>query len=452
MSTLLIKDASYIVTMDESQPLLRDASIFIRDGQIEAIGEGLWTQADEVVAAKGRIVYPGLVNTHHHLYQVLTRNLPRVQRMELFDWLKILYRLWRGIDGEMVYTAAQVGLGELVRYGCTTSADHHYVFPPGQGDLIDRQIEAAQTLGIRFHATRGGMSLGESAGGLPPDDLVQSSAVILKDSQRLIETYHDPAPLAMTRVALAPCSPFSVTADLLRESAALARAYGVRLHTHLAETKDEERFCLATTGRRPLDYMEEVGWLGEDVWYAHGIYLNDDELQRMAFTGTGVAHCPVSNMKLSSGVVRLPKMLKQGVPVGLAVDGSASNDGSDLLAEIRTAYLLHRLQYGGEAPTAEEILALATRGSARLLGRDDIGVLAIGKAGDLFIVSTDRLEMAGTLEDPVTIPAVVGINRPVDMTVVNGRVIYRDGVFAAMDEQGVARRAEKMAHRLLRQI
>jgi len=448
MSTLLIKDADYIVTMDPEQPLLERASLFIRNGRIEAIGQGLWPEADEVVDARGMIVYPGLINTHHHLYQVLTRNLPSVERMELFPWLKTLYRIWRQINGELVYYAALVGLGELIRYGCTTSADHHYVFPPGQTDLIDRTIEAASRLGIRFVATRGSMSLGESQGGLPPDDLTQSPEEILRDSQRLIETYHDPSPLAMIQVALAPCSPFSVTADLLQESAALARSSGVRLHTHLAETRDEEVFCLETFGKRPLDYLEELGWLGPDVWFAHGIYFNDAELKRLAETGTGIAHCPVSNMKLSSGVARIPEMLQVGVPVGLAVDGSASNDASNLLAEIRTGYLLHRLQSSADAPKPADFLAMATRGSARLLGRSDLGVLAVGKAGDLFMLRADRLELAGTLADPAALPATVGINRPVDLTVVHGRIIYQDGVFPGLEEGDLARMVEKMAHQL----
>ena len=302
---------------------------------IRAVGGGPF-EADEVIDARGCYVYPGLVNTHHHLYQTFTRNLPQVQNLELFDWLKALYEIWRHLDEDCVYFSALAGMGELLKYGCTTCMDHHYVFPRrGSENFLARQFEAADALGIRFFATRGSMSRGRSDGGLPPDDLTQSVDEILKDSQRMVEAYHDPSRFSMRNVALAPCSPFSVTTDLLKESTALARSLGVRLHTHLGETRDENEFCMNVLGRRPLAYMEECGWLGGDVWYAHGIHFSDDELKLLAQTQTGVAHCPVSNMKLASGVCRVPDMLEIGVPLGLAVDGSASNDGSNLLSEIR---------------------------------------------------------------------------------------------------------------------
>lgn len=451
MTSLLIKGATAIVTMDAKNSIYRDADLYIEEGWVKAIGKDLSGQkyaADETIDARGKIVYPGLINTHHHLYQVLTRNLPRVQQMELFDWLKTLYRLWRGLTGEMVYTSALVGLGELIKYGCTTASDHHYVFPQGQTELIDRQIMAASELGIRFHACRGSMSRGESDGGLPPDSLVQSKEEILADSERLINEYHDASPGSMCQIILAPCSPFSVTPDLMRESAELARQYGVRLHTHLAETLDEENYCLSTVGMRPLEYMTSLGWVGSDVWFAHGIHFNSAELDLLAQTKTGVAHCPASNQKLASGVAKITEMLQKGVPVGLAVDGSASNDCSNLLAEIRYAYLMHRLVNSAAAPAGAQILSLATRGSAELLGRNDLGSLEVGKAGDCFLVDINSLEFAGTLDDPAALPAVVGINRPVDMTIVAGKVVYKNGVLLGIDEEKVVHEANKMALKL----
>ena len=328
--------------------------------------------------------------------------------MELFPWLVTLYEIWRGLDEACVYYSALTGMGELLKYGCTTCMDHHYIFPKtGSDTFIDQQFRAAEALGIRFHATRGSMSRGKSDGGLPPDDLVQTVDAILRDSERLVKKFHDPAPFSMRQVALAPCSPFSVTSDLLRESAVLARELGVRLHTHLCETKDEENFCLEAVGQRPLDYMASCGWLGGDVWFAHGIHFNDEELKLLADTGTGVAHCPVSNMKLASGVCRVPEMLELGVPVGLAVDGSASNDGSNLMAEIRTAYLLHRLHSSEKAPTGYDLLKMATKGSAAVLGRTDIGSLEAGKAADLFLLDVDLLELAGAKKDPACLLGTV---------------------------------------------
>lgn len=451
MAGLLLKNARAVVTMDDEGCILRNCSILATDGRIVAMGPeesvqpAAGTPPGEVIDASEMLVYPGLVNTHHHLYQILTRNLPAVQRMELFQWLRTLYELWRGLTPEMVYASSLAGFGELLRSGCTTCLDHHYVFPRGRDPhLIDMQVAATTEIGIRFHACRGSMSLGRRDGGLPPDDLVQSVDEILKDSLRLIETYHDPSPLAMTRLVLAPCSPFSVSADLMMESAALARSKGVRLHTHLAETKDEETYCLERMGRRPLEYMEELGWLGPDVWFAHGIHFTGQEVTRLAATGTGVAHCPVSNQKLASGVAPVPQMLRAGVPVGLAVDGSASNDGSNLLGEIRAAYLMHRLYWGGDAPGPADVLRLATRGGARLLGRDDIGSLEVGKAADMFLIDSRRLELAGALADVAGLPATTGINPPVDVTIVNGRVVVRDGRLVGVDERVLAARVNEL--------
>ncbi len=448
MSSLLIKNALAVVTVDDDDRIVENGNILIKDGVIDYIGTEECS-AQQVIDASGCFVYPGLVNTHNHLYQTFTRNLPQVQKMELFPWLVTLYEIWRGLDEDSIFLSSLTGLGELLRYGCTTAADHHYVFPQsGSEFFIDRQFEAADLLGIRFHATRGSMSLGKKDGGLPPDDLVQDVDTILKDSQRLVEKYHDPKPFAMHQVALAPCSPFSVSEDLMRETAVLARSLGVRMHTHLCETKDEENFTLEKCGLRPLAYMEKCGWTGPDVWYAHGIHFNDDELLLLADTGTGVAHCPVSNMKLSSGVCRIPDILRLGVKVGLAVDGAASNDCQNLMAEIRSAYLLHRLIYGAQAPTGYELLKMATRGSASLLGRDDIGQLAPGKAGDLFLIDVSGLEAVGARLDPGCFLGTVGFSKPAKSVVVAGKEVVRDGVLLGINESETAVLAEQ-AHRKL---
>ncbi len=450
MSSLLVKNALAIVTVDDEDRILKNESILIEDGVITYIGNEA-RQADREIRADGCFVYPGLINTHNHLYQTFTRNLPQVQKMELFPWLITLYEIWKGLDEDCIFYSSLTGLGELLRNGCTTAMDHHYVFPRvGSEHFIDRQFEAADLLGIRFHAARGSMSLGKSDGGLPPDELVQSVDVILKDSRRLVEKYHDPKPFAMHQVSLAPCSPFSVSEDLLIESAALARSLGVRLHTHLCETKDEERFTLSKQGMRPLAYMEKCGWVGPDVWYAHGIHFNDDELRLLADTGTGIAHCPVSNMKLSSGVCRLPDMLRLGVRVSLAVDGAASNDGQNLMAEIRTAYLLHRLTFGSGAPSGYELLKIATRGGAAVLGRDDIGQLSVGKAGDLFLVDASGLDTVGVGQDPGSFLGTVGCSKPAKSVVVAGREVVRDGRLLGIDEEETARKAQACAGRLNR--
>ena len=449
MSSVLIKNAQAIVTVDPQDRVLYNANILIEDNVIRYVGNEQ-QDADRVIDASHCYVYPGLVNTHHHLYQTFTRNLPQVQKMELFPWLVTLYEIWRGLDEACVYYSALTGMGELLKYGCTTCMDHHYIFPKtGSDTFIDQQFRAAEALGIRFHATRGSMSRGKSDGGLPPDDLVQTVDAILRDSERLVKKFHDPAPFSMRQVALAPCSPFSVTSDLLRESAVLARELGVRLHTHLCETKDEENFCLEAVGQRPLDYMASCGWLGGDVWFAHGIHFNDEELKLLADTGTGVAHCPVSNMKLASGVCRVPEMLELGVPVGLAVDGSASNHGSNLMAEIRTAYLLHRLHSSEKAPTGYDLLKMATKGSAAVLGRTDIGSLEAGKAADLFLLDVDLLELAGAKKDPACLLGTVGYGRPAKLVMVNGRVVAEDGRLLGVDEEEVRDRAWELADALL---
>ena len=450
MSTVLIRNLQAIVTCDDSDRILRGCDLYIEGNRIVRLGQQLDVSADRVLDGSHMLCYPGLINTHHHLYQQFSRNLTRVQNMELFDWLTTLYEIWKNVDADVVRLSSLTGMGELMKNGCTTCFDHHYVFPSGSGDLIGAQLQAAQALGIRMHFSRGSMDLSKKDGGLPPDSVVQSVDEILHDSIRIIEAYQDRSFGSMHQVALAPCSPFSVSADLLRESAKLARQYGVRLHTHLCETRDEERYTLERFGKRPLAYMQSLGWTGPDVWFAHGIHFNDQELQLLAETGTGVAHCPVSNMKLSSGVARIPDMLRLGVPVGLAVDGSASQDGSNLLEEIRICFLLHRLQASNQAPTGYDILKLATRGSARLLGRSDIGSLEVGKCADLFLVDSRRLELVGATYDPASVFGTVGLRAPVDYTMVNGKFTVEHGQLTGVDEAALAEEARRCCDAYLR--
>jgi 8-oxoguanine deaminase len=464
MSTLLVKNADLLVTMEADRLRIPDGGLFARDNVIEQVGPTaeLPTEADRVINAHGMIVLPGLINTHHHLYQTLTRAVPAAQDATLFRWLKTLYPIWAKMTPEAIYTSALVGLAELMLSGCTTAADHLYIYPPESGYRIDDEIRAAQEIGVRFHASRGSMSLGESDGGLPPDSVVEDEDFILKDTQRAIETYHDPEPFGMLRIVVAPCSPFSVTPDLMREAAALARSYSVHLHTHLAETLDEEQFCLREFGRRPVAYAEELGWVGDDVWYAHGVHIDEQEVALLARTGTGVCHCPSSNMRLASGIAPVRAYLDEGVRVGLGVDGSASNDSSHLLAEARMALLLQRVSGslrppsippnpGGEGPaslSAEEALWLATVGGARVLGRDDVGQLAPGKAADFIGFHLNRLDYAGALHDPLA--ALVFCNpRGVDLSVINGRVVVEDGHLLTVDLGPVIERHNRIARELV---
>lgn len=433
-NSLLIKNLKYLVSCDQHDSVMTNINVYIEDGVIIDISKKDRI-ANIIIDGDNMCMYPGLVNTHHHLYQIFTRNLPQVQSMELFPWLITLYELWKNIDEDVIHATSILGMGELMKYGCTTCFDHHYVFPKGRNDMIEAQVTAADELGIRIHVSRGSMSLSKKDGGLPPNTVVQTTDEILKDSMRLVEKFHDCSRYSMRQVALAPCSPFSVTPDLMRESAKLARSLGVRLHTHLAETKDEEKFTLQTYGMRPLKYMESLGWIGNDVWFAHGIHFNDEELKLLARTQTGVAHCPISNMKLSSGIARIPEMLQLNIPVGLAVDGSASNDGSNLLEEIRVSYLLHRLQYGNKAPTGYDILKMATMGGAKVLGRDDIGSIEIGKAADFFMINTNRFELVGAMVDPKSVLGTVGLKGPVDYTVINGKIVVQNGNLVTIDEE-----------------
>jgi cytosine/adenosine deaminase-related metal-dependent hydrolase len=444
--------------MDGSRRELVGGGLFIRDGWIEKVGPTaeLPATADEILDLRRHIVLPGLINTHHHLYQTLTRAVPAAQDAGLFQWLKTLYPIWARLRPEDIRISTTLGLAELALSGCTTASDHLYIYP--NGCRLDDAIESAQSIGLRFHASRGSMSLGESQGGLPPDSVVEAPAAIEKDTRRLIETYHDARPGAMLRVVVAPCSPFSVTPELMRQSAALARAYGVHLHTHLAETLDEESFCLEQFGYRPLAYAEHLDWSGPDVWFAHAVHINADEVGRMARAGIGVAHCPSSNMRLSSGIAPLRRYLAAGVRVGLGVDGSASNDGSHMLAEARQAMLLSRLGQA-VAPaiddqvdllTARQALEVATLGGARVLGRPDLGSLEPGKCADFIAIDLDRLDYAGALHDP---EAAIVFCSPatVDVNYVHGRAVVRDGRLVTAELPAVIEAHNRAARRLVQE-
>ncbi|MBL8088800.1 MAG: 8-oxoguanine deaminase [Anaerolineales bacterium] len=457
MTTLLIKNA-YIVTMDDKQTEIPNGGIFIRDGIIEKIGQAseLPNTADEILDLKNHVVVPGLVNTHHHFYQTLTRAVPAAQDANLFNWLKTLYPIWAKIQPDDIFTSTQTALAELALSGCTTASDHLYLYP--NASKLDDEIDAALQLGVRLQASRGSMSLGESQGGLPPDSVVDTEEAILKDSQRLIEKYHNAKHGAMTQIVLAPCSPFSVTTDLMKQSAKLAREYGVHLHTHLAETEDEEQFCLQKFGHRPVGYMQEVDWVGDDVWFAHAVYVNDEEIKVFAKHNCGVAHCPTSNMRLASGIAPIKEYRKAGVNVGLGVDGSASNDGSHLLSEVRNAMLVSRVKEGitgyslsndpnRKLMTAREALYLGTRGGAAVLGRNDIGSLEVGKCADFFAVNLNQLGFAG-MHDPVS-AIVFGQPVRVDYTVVNGRFVVKAGQLVTVDEGKIIERHNQAAKRLL---
>ncbi len=462
MSTLLVKHAAVLVTMDDHRREIPDGGLLAQDGFIQQVGQtsDLPEHADEILDLTDHIVLPGLVNTHHHFYQTLTRAVPAAQNANLFNWLKTLYPIWARIMPEDIRISTQTALAELALSGCTTASDHLYLFP--NGSTLEDEIQASEAIGMRLHASRGSMSLGESQGGLPPDSVVEDEEYILKDSQRLIETYHDPNPGAMVQIGLAPCSPFSVTPELMRQSASLAREYGVRLHTHLAETKDEEIFCLQKFGYRPVAYMEELNWVGPDVWFAHSVHVNQEEIRLYAETGCGVAHCPTSNMRLASGIAPVLKMLQAGVKVGLGVDGSASNDGSHLLEEARQAMLVSRVLAGIQGAsqsqaesmpliTARQALEIATRGGASVLGRSDLGSLEEGKCADFFAINLNRLEYAGAWHDPV---AAVVFCAPVqvDYNYVAGKKIVDHGQLVNLDLPVLVDKHIRAARRLLSEV
>jgi 8-oxoguanine deaminase len=446
--TMLVKNADVLVTMDAERREIARGGLYIEDNQIVAVGstEALPSTADEVLDLTGHIVLPGLINTHHHMYQTLTRALPAAQDADLFGWLRALYPIWARLTPEMIAVSTKTAMAELLLSGCTTTSDHLYIFP--NGCRLDHSIEAALEVGMRFHASRGAMSVGESQGGLPPDSVVESEDVILKDAQRLIETYHDPSRYAMLRIVVAPCSPFSVSRDLMRESAKLARAYGVSLHTHLAENDDDVAYSRAQFGMTPAEYAEDLSWVGADVWHAHCVKLDNAGIALFGRTGTGVAHCPCSNMRLASGIAPVRTMRAHGVPVGLGVDGSASNDAGHLLNEARTAMLLQRVGYGLGAMTARQALELATIGGARVLGRDDIGALAPGMAADFVAFRLDQLAFAGGLHDPV---AALVFCAPVNVaySVINGRVVVREGQLTTVDLGPLLEQHNRLARALV---
>ncbi|HVS45050.1 MAG TPA: 8-oxoguanine deaminase [Verrucomicrobiae bacterium] len=447
--TLLIRHADRIETFDDSWRALDGASIFVRDNVIETIGPtaDLPATADRVVDASGMLVMPGLVNTHHHFYQTLTRNVPGTQDANLFDWLVALYPVWAKLTPDAMRVSTAIALAELLKSGCTTAFDHTYVWP--NGSRVDDQIEVAREMGVRFHAARGSMSLGQSKGGLPPDSMVESEDSILTDCQRVIDSHHDASRYAMTRIVVAPCSPFSVSPNLMRESAALARSKGVHLHTHLAETLDEERFCIERFDRRPVELAEDLGWVGPDVWHAHMVHPSANECSRLGSTRTGIAHCPSSNMRLASGIAPIAALRAAGVRVGLGVDGSASNDSSHLLMEARQAMLLQRVgTLDPAALGAREALWFATRGGAQVLGRDDIGYLAPGMAADIIGFRLDTLDLAGgAVHDPL---ASLLFCRPpdVDFAIINGHPRIEHRAFIGVDIQSLITQHNQLARKL----
>ncbi len=446
--TLLVKNATVLVTMDGRRREIRGGGLFAEGPRIVVVGPTaeLPSTADEVLDLSGHIVIPGLVNTHHHMFQSLTRVVPAAQDVELFGWLEKLYPIWSRLTPEMLRVSALVAMAELMLSGCTTSSDHLYLFP--NGGRLDDTIESAERIGLRFHATRGSMSVGRSKGGLPPDSLVEREADIIKDTQRVIEAYHDARRFAMQRIAVAPCSPFSVSRDLMRESAALARAFGVSLHTHLAENTNDVDYSREKFGMTPAEYAEDTGWLGRDVWHAHCVQLDDAGIDRFARTGTGVAHCPCSNMRLASGIAPVCKMHAKGVTVGLGVDGSASNDSSHLLAEARQAMLLQRVGHGPGAMSARTALELATLGGAQVLNRDDIGALAPGLAVDFAAFDLGGVGFAGTGHDPVA-ALVFCAPATVAYSAINGRIVVRDGHVTTLDLPMIVERHNRLAYELL---
>ncbi|MBV4418890.1 8-oxoguanine deaminase [Clostridium tyrobutyricum] len=444
MKSILLKNTSYIFTFNDRDEIFNQSDILISGSKITHIGKNIETSEDtEVIDCSGLVALPGFVNTHHHLYQTLFRGIREVQEKPLFPWLVGLYEFWKNITPEAVYYGALVGFSELLRTGCTLTSDHHYVFPKDQPEnLIDYEIKAAEKIGIRFHATRGSMSLGRDQGGLPPMSVVETEDQILDDSERLIDKYNDPDDFSMLRIALAPCSPFSVTKELMLSTRDLARKRGVMMHTHLAETKDEERFCMDKFGRRPYELMEDLEWIGPDVWFAHGIHLNDREINSLQ--GSGIAHCPSSNMKLNSGICRTSEIVKAGGKLSIAVDGSASNDGSNMWEEVRRAYLLNHLKYGSEGLSAYEILKTTTRGGADVLGRQDTGRLDIGKAADIILLDLNGIEYSGC-HDPLVSIVCLGNSSLTKMTMVNGKIVVKDGKVLTLDSIETAKNAHEIA-------
>lgn len=446
--TVLFKNIYCLMT--EPGVTKTGVDLLAKDGKVALIGsyEG---QADRVIDCSKLVVIPGLVNTHHHFYQTLTRNLPAVQDAKLFDWLVYLYEIWKNIDPESVYWSSMLAMGELLKTGCTLTTDHHYLYPRGfSADLMGLQFKAAEELGMRFSPTRGSMTLSRKDGGLPPDSVVQSEEEVLEDSERCIQAYHDGSDFSMHKIVLAPCSPFSVTKSTMLKSARLARRYGVKLHTHLCETIDEEDQCLAMYGVRPVQLMEDCEFIGEDVFYAHGIWFNDQELDILARSKATIAHCPASNMRLGSGICRVKEALERGINVSLAVDGSASNDSSDMLGELRLALLLQRVKHGSGALKAKDVLAMGTVNGARALGYSKVGMLKEGWAADLAAFDVSKLAYSGSQSDPLAAILFCGYDHQSRYTMVNGRLVVDEGRLVGIDEDLLARRANEQAERLYR--
>ena len=442
----------YALMTGSDRPTLSGVDMRIDSGKVNRIGVGLAVPEDyRIIDCSNLVVVPGFVNTHHHFFQTLTRNLPAVQDAKLFDWLVYLYEVWKYIDDEAIYYSSLLAMSELLKTGCTCSTDHHYLFPRqcAESDLTGIQFEAADRLGMRFSPTRGSMSLSKKDGGLPPDTVVQTDEKILEDSERVIKKYHDPDPMAMHKVVLAPCSPFSVTKKCMLESARLARRYGVRLHTHLCETVDEENQCKAMYGIRPVELMQECELIGPDVFYAHGIWFNDDELRILAETGSHIAHCPSSNMRLGSGICRTREMLDLGINIGIAVDGSASNDSSDMLAEMRNALLLARVKYGSQALTARDVFKMGTENGAKMLNFGKVGRLEEGWAADMAIFDVSGIAYAGSHSDPVASLLFCGCDHTTKFTIVNGQVVVDDRRVVGIDEDELARKANRISETLL---
>lgn len=454
---LLLKNCYYIASFDENK-VYRDHDILIENNKIKKIAPGIFQNNKlpddlKVIDASHLVIIPGLVNTHHHFYQTLTRNLPAVQNAKLFDWLVYLYEIWKNIDEEAVYYSSLIAMGELLKTGCTLSTDHHYLYPVSfTADLMGVQFSAAEKLGMRFSPSRGSMSLSKKNGGLPPDTVVQTEEQILNDSLRVIEKYHDSSDDSMRKIVLAPCSPFSVTLQNMKETAKLARQYKVRLHTHLAETQDEEEFCLQKTGHKPLALMESADFLGEDVFFAHGIFFDDDELKVLAETKSSVAHCPSSNMRLGSGIARVKEMLDMGIRVGVAVDGSASNDSSDMLGELRNALLLQRVKYGSDGLTTQQAFEMGIANGAGILNYNNVGKIKEGWLADIALFNINKLEYTGSLSDPLSALLFAGINHTTEYTIVNGRIVVENGRLVGEDEDIIIKNGNRIAARLLEKI
>ena len=451
---ILLKNVHTLVTMDERERIINNVDVLIKDNVIKDIGNNILDKYNELEISKiidcsNKVVYPGFINTHHHFYQSITRNVPFVQSSKLFDWLTNLYEVWSELDEDFVKVGAQISAGELLLSGCTTSTDHYYIFPNSASNrLFDLEVDTVLDMGMRFYPNRGSMSRGKSEGGLPPDNLVQSSEEILSDCERVIQKYHNSNPYAMCRIILAPCSPFSITEELLCETSKFARKHNVMMHTHLCETIDEETYCIEKMGKRPLQYMEDCNWVGNDVHYAHGIYFTDDEIKLLAKTGTGVSHCPGSNLRLGSGICKVPQMLKAGVKVGLSVDGSSSNDSSNYVREMQLALLVHRLQ-SADAITPIDVLRIATTGGAKILNTPEIGNIKIGSAADIAIFNLRKLDYAGAMSDPASAIIMCGGGTRTDYTIVNGVIVVENGKLVKINEEEIFDKSIEVTRKMI---